>query len=117
MYSLKIIHHNIQSLNNSLHELKIFIKSHEPDIITLKETFKINLNTRIPNYTITQPTNNTDKGWQQYTKQYQHRHTGTNHNNNTFKKPSTFYTNTYANRHNTNCNTLLPTKTTFNRNY
>ena len=65
MYSLKIIHHNIRSLKNKLHE--IFIISHKPAILTLNETFKINLNTRIPNYTITQPTSNLNTRIPNYT--------------------------------------------------
>ena len=67
MYSLKIIHLYLRNLNNKLHELKLFIRSHEPDIITLNKTFKININTRIPNYTITQPTNNLNTRIPNYT--------------------------------------------------
>ena len=62
MYNMKIVHYNIRSLKDKIHELKIFIATHNPDIITLNETFKIKPSLKIPNYTITQPINNTNKG-------------------------------------------------------
>ena len=62
MYNIKIAHHNIRSLSDKIHELKIFITTHNPDIITLNETYKIKPTLKIPNYTITQPINNIDKG-------------------------------------------------------
>ena len=62
MYNIKIVDHNIRSLKNKIHELKMFIQTHQPDIITLNETLNINKSTKIPNYTITQPTNNIDRG-------------------------------------------------------
>ena len=62
MYNIKIAHHNIRSLNDKIHQLKSFIETNQPDIITLNETYKIKPNTIIKNYTITQPTNNIDQG-------------------------------------------------------
>ena len=62
MYKLKIMHRNIRSLNDKINELKIFIHTHQPDIITLNETLKIKPSLKIPNDTITQPQNNIDKG-------------------------------------------------------
>ena len=62
MYNIKIAHHNIRSLSDKIHELEIFITTHNPDIITLNETYKIKPSLKIPNYTITQPINNIDKG-------------------------------------------------------
>ena len=62
MYNLKIVHHNIRSIKDKINELKLFIKTHEPDIITLNETLNINKSLKIPNYTITQPINNIDRG-------------------------------------------------------
>ena len=62
MSNLKIMHHNIRSLNDKINELKLFIHTHQPDIITLNETLKIKPSLKIPNYTITQPQNNIDKG-------------------------------------------------------
>ena len=59
---LKIAHHNIRSLNNKIHELKLFIQTNNPDIITLNETLKINNKSKIYGYNISQPTNNTGKG-------------------------------------------------------
>ena len=61
MYNLKIVHHNIRSLNVKINELKLFIYT-QPDIITLNETLTIKPSLKIPNYTITQPQNNIDKG-------------------------------------------------------
>ena len=55
------MHHNIRGLNNKLEELKIIIKKHNPDIITINESHTIKINTYIQNYTITQPLNNTGK--------------------------------------------------------
>ena len=62
MYNLKIVHHNIRSLNDKINELKLFIHIHQPDIITLNETLTIKPSLKIPNYTITQPQNNIDIG-------------------------------------------------------
>ncbi len=62
MDTLKIIHHNIRSLKNKINEFKVFIQTHQPDIITLNETLIINKSIKIPNYTITQPINNTGRG-------------------------------------------------------
>ena len=61
MYNLKIMHHNIRSSNDKINKLKLFIHTHQPDI-TLNETLKIKPTLKIPNYTITQPQNNIDKG-------------------------------------------------------
>ena len=62
MMGLKIMHHNIRGLNHKLNELKIHLKIHEPDIITINECLKIKNTTKIPNYTICQPNNNTGQG-------------------------------------------------------
>ena len=62
MTNVKIIHHNIRGLNNKINDLKIFIQENQPDIITINETLKIKPNTKIFNYTITQPDDNTRQG-------------------------------------------------------
>ena len=62
MINMKIIHHNIRGLNNKINDLKIFIQENQPDIITINETLKIKPNTKIYNYTITQPDDNTGQG-------------------------------------------------------
>ena len=62
MTNFIIAHHNIRGLNHKLNDLKIYIQEHNPDIITLNETLKIKPNTKIYNYTITQPENNTGQG-------------------------------------------------------
>ena len=62
MTELKITHHNIRSLNHKLTELTLYINKHKPDIVTLNETGKIQKNTHIPHYKISQPSPNTGKG-------------------------------------------------------
>ena len=62
MTELKITHHNIRGLNHKLTELTLYINKHKPDIVTLNETGKIQKNTHIPHYKISQPSPNTGKG-------------------------------------------------------
>ena len=62
MTNLKIIHHNIRGLNNKLNDLTIFIQENQPVIITIHETLKIKPDTKIYNYTITQPDDNKGQG-------------------------------------------------------
>ena len=62
MSNLKIIYHNIRGFNHKINDLKIFIQENKPDIITINETLKIKPNTKIQNYTITQPDNNKGQG-------------------------------------------------------
>ena len=62
MTELKITHHNIRGLNHKLTELTLYINKHKPDIVTLNETGKIQKNTHIPHYKISQPSPNTGRG-------------------------------------------------------
>ena len=62
MTELKITHHNIGGLNHKLAELTLYINKHKPDIATLNETGKIQKNTHIPHYKISQPSPNTGRG-------------------------------------------------------
>ena len=62
MNQLIIAHHNIRSINDKIHELKLFIQENKPDIITLNETVTINNKTKIYGYKISQPINNTGRG-------------------------------------------------------
>ena len=62
MNNFTIMHHNIRGLNHKLTELKLIISTYEPDVITINESYRIKENTKIPNYTITQPHHNTGKG-------------------------------------------------------
>ena len=62
MFELKITQHNIRGLNHKLTELTLYINKHKPDIVTLNETGKIQKNTHLPHYKISQPSPNTGKG-------------------------------------------------------
>ena len=57
MNKLTIAHHNIRSINNKIHELKLFLQENNPDITTLNETIKITNTTKIYGYKISQPIN------------------------------------------------------------
>ena len=55
MYNLTIAHHNIRGLNHKLTELKYFLQTNKPDIMTFNETNKIKPKTKIPGYKISKP--------------------------------------------------------------
>ena len=95
MYNLKIVHHNIRNLNDKINELKLFIHT-QPDIITLNETLTIKPSLKIPNYTITQPQNNIDKGVAIIHSNNINRLTTTNTHDNKHKKLTTLNNGTYA---------------------
>ena len=118
MTTFKIAHHNIRGLNHNINDLKIYIQENNPDIITINETLQIKPNTKIFNYTITQPGNNTGQGVCIIHKNNikidtldEIRTTQKNY------KPTTLNTSNTRDRNNTNSNHLLPTKETLKGNH
>ena len=57
-----ISHQNIRGLNNKITELKLYLKTNSPDIMTLNESGKIKPNTKIPGYIISQPKEHIGQG-------------------------------------------------------
>ena len=61
MYNFTIAHHNIRGLNNKIKEIKYFLQTNNPDIMTLNETLKVKTN-KIAGYKISKPVNHTGRG-------------------------------------------------------